>query len=73
MTKTFCDRCGAEIHEGKCAWLSRRLVYTKFRLIPHRTREDWDNEDKYLCPQCEKEYIKWFEQGSNADKSCHLS
>ena len=60
MTKMFCDRCGAEIPKGQYAWLSRKIIYTVFSLIPNHNRTDWENDDKHLCSQCEDEFVHWF-------------
>ena len=65
MTKTFCDRCGAEIEKYNYAWLSSKLVYIKAKLLISREREDWKEDEKYLCPKCENSYIHWF---MNPDK-----
>ncbi len=70
MVKTFCDRCGAEIKERKYAWLSRKVVYVNSKMIPWTSREDWNTDDKYICPECEDSYIHWFlhpEEGKKND------
>lgn len=59
MVKTFCDRCGVELKESN-AWLSRKMIYVKAKLIPHTIREDWKSDEKYICPECEESYIHWF-------------
>lgn len=59
MTKTFCDRCGKEI-EQEYAWLSRKVYYTTARLCTTKLRENWESDDKYICPECEESYIHWF-------------
>lgn len=71
MIKTFCDRCGAEIKECTCAWLSRKVVYVKAKMLPRASREDWDSDDKYICPECEDSYINWFmnPKGVNGDEA----
>lgn len=69
MVKTFCDRCGAEIEEHSYAWLSRKVLYTNARLIPHTSRKDWESDDKYICPKCEDSYIHWFLHPEEGDKN----
>ena len=61
MTKTFCDRCGKEIVENrKYAWLNYRKIYARMKLVTHEMRQDWEDDDKYICPECENEFIHWF-------------
>lgn len=62
MTKTFCDRCGAEINGVAYALLTHKTVYAKQRLIPSCYRDEWKDcpAEKYLCPGCERQYIHWF-------------
>lgn len=59
MTKTFCDRCGAEIKQEN-GWLRRKALYSVLRLVPPMPKFDWKSEDKYLCPDCSESYIHWF-------------
>ena len=60
MIKTYCDRCGAEINKHAYGWLSRKLIYVKPKLMPSSDREDWKDDDRYICPKCEDSYIHWF-------------
>lgn len=60
MTKTFCDRCGKEIHKDSYAVLMHRTIFARQRLMPSCFREEWKDADKYICPECEDEYIRWF-------------
>lgn len=60
MTKTFCDRCGKEIRDGKRAWLQNTHMYMIARLICRDPRSDWVEENRYLCTDCEDSYIHWF-------------
>ena len=60
MTRTFCDRCGAEIKEREWSYISNRIVYVKMRLLTHQKREDWKEDEKTLCTRCEDSYIHWF-------------
>ena len=70
MTKMFCDRCGAEI-EKKSAFLTRRKYYTIHRLFRVLVDTDWEDRDTYLCVNCEKAYVHWFEEGRKHDEN-HL-
>jgi hypothetical protein len=60
MVKTFCDRCGKEIQGNKYGWIRHKIRYAEQRLIPSCMREDWKDTDKYICPDCEEQYIHWF-------------
>ena len=60
MTKTYCDRCGKEIQGSKYAWLQHKTRYAVQRLIPSSMRKDWKDVDKYICPDCENQFIHWF-------------
>lgn len=60
MTKTYCDRCGKEIQGSKYGWIRHRIRYAEQRLIPSCMREGWKDTDKYICPDCEEQYIHWF-------------
>ena len=59
MVKTFCDRCGAEIH-NKYGWLRRTTRSCRLRLNSTETYKD-TNEDKYICPDCVKSFRIWFD------------
>ena len=60
MVKTFCDRCGKEIQGSKYGWLQHKTRYAVQRLIPSFMQDEWKDVDKYLCPDCEEQYIHWF-------------
>ena len=60
MTKTYCDRCGKEISKVAYGWLSRRIAFVKFRMISIDHKMDFEDDDKYICPDCEESYIHWF-------------
>ena len=60
MKKTFCDRCGAEINGVAYALLTHKTVYAKQRLLPSYLQDGWKETEKYLCPNCERQYIHWF-------------
>ena len=60
MTKTYCDRCGKEIQGSKYALIRHKTWYAKQLLIPAFVRDDWEGVDKYICPDCEEQYIHWF-------------
>ena len=68
VEKIYCDRCGAEIpNHRRVATLTKRMIYTVHSLIPIICHEDWKTEDYYLCPQCEREYVEWFNRGKKND------
>ena len=60
MTKNYCDRCGKEIVRNKYGWLIHKKIYAKLSLIPDAPRQDWTEKDIYLCPECDDEFIAWF-------------
>ena len=60
MTKTYCDRCGKEIQGSKYVWIRHKTRYAIQRLIPASMRKDWEDTDKYICPDCAEQYIHWF-------------
>ena len=60
MTKTFCDRCGKEITK-EYGWIKHRTLYASIRLFTTKKSAEWhEQEDKYICPECEDSYIRWF-------------
>lgn len=60
MTKTFCDRCGKEITEEH-GWIAHRTLYASIRFLPGKKHTEWsDQDDRYICPECEDSYIHWF-------------
>ena len=60
MTKTFCDRCGKEIKKAAYGWLKMKMAYARHRLMSTEPKIDWQDDDKYICPDCEDSYIHWF-------------
>lgn len=60
MTRIYCDRCGKEIQGSKYGWILHRIRYAEQRLIPSCRRDGWKDTDKYICPDCEEQYIHWF-------------
>ena len=67
MTKTFCDRCGREITtDREYGWLSHRVKYSTISFWAPHHKDKWTHDDdKYLCPQCEEEFVQWYEKGVN--------
>ena len=57
MVKFFCDRCGKEITAPSFGIFRHKVYYAKVQLLFSR---NWEKDEKYLCPQCEQEYIHWF-------------
>lgn len=68
MVKTYCDRCGKEIQGSKHAWMCHRTIYAIQRLIPSSIRNDWEETDKHICPDCEEQYIHWFVNPDNTQE-----
>jgi hypothetical protein len=66
MVKTFCDRCGKEIetknHVSIYAWITHRTFFAKLRMMSSSPNTDfaYENDDQYICPDCEASYIHWF-------------
>jgi len=58
MVKFFCDRCGKEIISPTYSILKHKVYYAQIQLL--YSREKFDKDEKWLCPQCEQEYIHWF-------------
>lgn len=58
MVKFFCDRCGEEIISPKYGIFTHKVYYAQVQLLSSRAK--WDKDEKWLCPQCEQEYIHWF-------------
>lgn len=59
MTKTYCDRCGNEIHK-EYGWLKSTHYFTKSKLSLTNPTGNWKDDDKYICPSCVDSYIHWF-------------
>lgn len=57
MTRTFCDRCGNE-YTKEYGWLHNKHYYTVARLC--FGKEQWNDDDKDICPSCCNSYIHWF-------------
>ena len=55
MVKVFCDRCGEEILSPTYSIFKHKVYYATVKLL--FSRED---DERYLCSQCEQEYIHWF-------------
>lgn len=69
MIKVFCDRCGKEIQGTKYGLIQHKTWYARQRLIPSCIRKNWINTDKYICPECEDQYIHWFMNPEQLDEN----
>ena len=78
--KLYCDRCKKEISESSIYHqifdsknLHIKFQRLKFTCIPRRWKKDAnignyyvdENKELDLCSQCAKEFVEWWEGGSN--------
>lgn len=68
MTKTFCDRCEKELKKGEATWLTHKIIYATLRAWGSRRFANDFCEDKYICPECERDFEQWFKNGRNKDE-----
>lgn len=63
MIKQVCDRCGKHIDKDKKGYFSfgKYLHYTS--LFGFRSKISMSGEYN-LCPECTKDFIKWFDYKS---------